>query len=191
MPAAPRPETTVLETERLFLRELHPSDVDVLAEILGDVETMRFYPHPKSREETLAWIEWSQRSYADHGFGLWGMVLKEDGNLIGDCGLTVQDVDGESFVEVGYHLDKRYWHRGFAAEAALACRDHAFEAVGVDRLIALIRPENEPSWRLAEHLGLRVWRNTERGRVPHAVYSLTRLDWRSVRGPSPGERLRS
>jgi RimJ/RimL family protein N-acetyltransferase len=187
-PAAPSPETTVLETERLFLRELQPSDLADLAGVLGDAETMRFYPHPKSREETMAWIEWSRRSYADNGFGLWGVVLKEDGNLVGDCGLTSQDVQGETFVEVGYHLDKRFWHRGFATEAALACRDHAFEVVGVDRLIALIRPENEPSWRLAQRLGLQLWRRTERDGIPHVVYSMTRTAWKEVRGSGSGAR---
>lgn len=182
IPAVPRPETTILETGRLFLRELQLSDLDDLAGVLGDAETMRFYPHPKSREETMVWIEWSRRSYVANGFGLWGLVLKEGGNLVGDCGLTLQDVEGETLVEVGYHLEKRLWHRGLATEAALACRDHAFEVVGVDRLIALIRPENEPSWRLAQRLGMRIWRNAERGGIPHMVYSLTRPDWVRVRG---------
>jgi RimJ/RimL family protein N-acetyltransferase len=108
---------------------------------------------------------------------LWGLVLKENGKLVGDCGLTLQDVDGETFVEVGYHLNRSYWHRGLATEAATACRDHAFKIAGVDRLIALIRPENEPSWRVAERLGMQVWRRTERGGMPHLVYSLTRPEW--------------
>jgi RimJ/RimL family protein N-acetyltransferase len=180
-PAVPRPDTTILETERLFVRELLPSDVDELAEVLGDVETMRFYPHPKSRQETVAWMEWNRRSYGENGFGLWGLVLKENGKLVGDCGLTLQDVDGEELVEVGYHLNRTCWHRGLATEAAAACRNRAFEVVGVDRLIALIRPENEPSWRLAERLGMEVWRRTERGVVPHLVYSLTRSRWRGLR----------
>jgi RimJ/RimL family protein N-acetyltransferase len=182
-PSVPPPETTVLDTERLYLRELQHTDLEDLAQILGDPETMRFYPHPKSLDETLAWIEWSRRSYAEHGFGLWTVVLKGDGNLVGDCGLTLQDVDGEMFVEVGYHLNKRHWHRGLATEAAMACRDHAFNAVGVDRLIALIRPENEPSRRVAERLGMSVWRQTERSGIPHLVYSLTRLEWRPARRP--------
>jgi ribosomal-protein-alanine N-acetyltransferase len=180
-PAFQRPETTVLETQRLFLRELQSVDVEELAQVLGDPETMRFYPHPKSHEETLAWIEWSRRSYAENGFGLWALVLKEHGNLVGDCGLTMQDVDGESFVEVGYHLSRSHWHRGLATEAAAACRDHAFDGLGVDRLIALIRPENEPSSRLAERLGMSVWRHDQRSGMPHLVYSLTRREWRRVR----------
>jgi ribosomal-protein-alanine N-acetyltransferase len=177
-PTVQRPATTVLETERLFLRELQTADLDDLALVLGDPEAMRFYPQPKSRGEALAWIEWSRRSYAENGFGLWALVLKQDGSLVGDCGLTMQAVEGETFVELGYHLNRNHWHRGLATEAGAACRDHAFDAVGVERLIALIRPENEPSRRLAERLGMRVWRHTERGGMSHLVYSLTRPEWR-------------
>ena len=166
-----------METERLYLREFQSSDVDPLFEVLGDGETMRFYPIAKTHQETAAWIDWSRGSYGENGFGLWASILKTTGTLIGDCGLTVQTVDEERFVEVGYHLNKRNWHQGFATEAALACRDHAFENVGVDRLIALIRPENEPSWRLAERLGMSIWRRTVRADLPHRVYAMTREEW--------------
>jgi len=181
-PAVGPVDGMVLQTERLYLRELVPSDADQLAEVLGDPEAMRFYPAPKSPEEILEWIEWSRRSYAEHGFGLWATVLKGSGLVIGDCGLTMQAVEGETFVEVGYHLSRNHWHRGLATEAAAACRDHAFAVVGVDRLIALIRPENEPSWRLAERLGMSVWRNTERNGLPHLVYSMTPPEWMRLQG---------
>src|SRR5207249_5175778 len=83
----------VLTTERLVLRELTPEDAGPLHDVLGDPETMRFYPHPYGPDEVAAWIEWSRRSYERNGFGLWALVLKETGELVGDCGLTVQDVD--------------------------------------------------------------------------------------------------
>jgi ribosomal-protein-alanine N-acetyltransferase len=188
LPAIARPEATVLDTERLYLRELQPSDVDQMFEVLGDPETMRFYPDAKTRQETAAWIEWNRGSYGENGFGLWASILKETGKLIGDCGLTVQTVDGERFVEVGYHLNKGNWHQGFATEAALACRDHAFEGFGMDRLIALIRPENEPSWRLAERLGMSTWRDTVRADLPHSVYAMTREEWALITRPSGPDR---
>jgi len=181
MRAVARPEATILETERLFLREFQPADVDALAEIMGDPETMRFYPHPKSREETAAWIEWSRRSYADHAFGHWAAVAKEGGELIGSIGLVMQDVDGDRLVEVGYILKRSRWHEGLATEAATACRDHAFAVVGVDRVIALIRPENGPSRRLAERLRMSIWRHTERSGRPHLVYAMTPPEWSRLR----------
>jgi RimJ/RimL family protein N-acetyltransferase len=167
----------VLETERLWLRELTLDDVDDLHEVLGDAHSMRFYPHPFSREEVLGWIEWARRSYAEHGHGLWGLVLKESGELVGDCGLAVHEVDGDRLVEVGYHVKPSHQRRGLATEAALVCRDHAFEAVGVDRLIALVRVENAPSAEVAHNVGMTVWKETMRGGFRHHVFSITRQEW--------------
>ena len=167
----------VLDTERLRLRELTLEDVDDLQQVLGDQLAMRFYPHPFSREEVIAWIQWSRRSYAENGHGLWGMVLKETGELVGDCGLVVQDVDGDRLVEVGYHVKPAHQRQGLASEAAEACRDHAFREVGVDRLIALIHPGNTPSRGVAERIGMGVWKSTERRDLPHLVYAITRDEW--------------
>jgi ribosomal-protein-alanine N-acetyltransferase len=164
----------VLETERVLLRELTPGDVDAFAEILGDPETMRFYPHPYSREETAEAIERARRSYREHDFGKWALILKETGELIGYCGLTLQDVDGEQLVEVGYVLRKTHWRKGLASEAALVCRDHAFRALGVDRVIALVRVENEPSAGVARKLGMKVWKRTQRAGFDHFVFSIHR-----------------
>jgi len=167
-------ERVVLETERLLLREMAPDDLGELSEILGDSETMRFYPHPFNRDEAAGWIEWCRRSYRDHGYGLWALILKDTGEFVGDCGLTLQDVDGEKLVEVGYHVKKIHWRKGLATEAALACRDYAFAVVGVDRLIALVRVENAPSAGVARKLGMTVWKPTTRAGVRHLVFSVTR-----------------
>lgn len=167
-------DDVILETERLLLREMAPDDLAELSEILGDPETMRFYPRPFSRDEAAGWIEWCRRSYRDHGFGLWALILKDSGEFVGDCGLTVQDVDGEKLVEVGYHVKKSHWRQGLATEAALACRDHAFDVVGVDRLIALVRVENEPSAGVARKLGMTVWKHTQRAGFDHLVFSIDR-----------------
>jgi RimJ/RimL family protein N-acetyltransferase len=167
----------VLETERLWLRELTLEDVDGLQEVLGDPDSMRFYPHPFSRDEVVGWVEWARRSYAQHGHGLWGLILKVSGELVGDCGLMVQSVDGDPMVEVGYHVKPSHQRRGLATEAALACRDHAFEAIGVDRLIALVRAENEPSAGVARNVGMTVWRETTRSGFRHHVFSITRQEW--------------
>jgi ribosomal-protein-alanine N-acetyltransferase len=167
----------ILETPRLLLRELVPADLDDLHLILGDPETMRFYPEPKTRAGTLTWIEWCRRSYRDNGFGLWALIMEETGALVGDCGLMLQDVEGEQLLEVGYHVRRSHWRQGLATEAALACRDHAFEVVGVDRLIALVRVENVPSAGVARKLGMAVWKETDRAGVRHFVYSITRTQW--------------
>jgi ribosomal-protein-alanine N-acetyltransferase len=164
----------ILETARLTIRELVPSDLDDFATILGDAETMRFYPHPYGLEETAQAIDRARRSYEDVGFGKWAMILKETGGFIGYCGLTIQDVDGERLVEVGYVLSSSHWRKGLATEAALACRDYAFDVLGVDRVIALVRVENEPSAGVARKLGMAVWKKTVRAGLDHYVFSVPR-----------------
>jgi ribosomal-protein-alanine N-acetyltransferase len=162
----------VLQTQRLILRELVPQDLDALHQVLGDPETMRFYDHPFSRDETTLWIERNRERYDEYGFGLWGLELVETGTLVGDCGLTMQRVDGRLDVEVGYHVNRAYWRRGLATEAAIACRDHAFGVLGLDRLIAIILPENAPSQGVARKLGMEVEKEADHGGRRHLVFAM-------------------
>jgi RimJ/RimL family protein N-acetyltransferase len=164
----------ILETPRLILRELVAEDVDDLARVLSDSETMRYYPAPCDRGGVEQWIERNRSRYARDGHGLWGVVLKSSGELIGDCGLIRQEVDGESLVEIGYHVRRDHWGHGLAPEAAGACRDYGFSHLKVDRLISLIRPENMPSRRVAEKIGMTLWKNTVWRDLPHCVYAISR-----------------
>ena len=84
-----------IETERLLLREYTIDDFDALYEIMSDAETMQHYPAPFDAARTRRWIEWNLENYAQYGFGLWAVVLKETGEFIGDCGITIQNIDGE------------------------------------------------------------------------------------------------
>src|SRR6266513_5824721 len=115
----------VIETKRLLLRQMEPEDLDVFAELLGSPQVMRYYPRPKTRPEAEAWIEANRRRYERDGYGLWTLLPKADGSFAGDCGLTLQRVEGAEELEVGYHLLPGFWGRGFATEAAAACREHA------------------------------------------------------------------
>ena len=82
---------TVIETQRLILREYTSDDFDALYEILSDGQTMKYYPKPYDEKGTARWIEWSLENYKDHGFGWWAIVLKDTGEFIGDCGITMQE----------------------------------------------------------------------------------------------------
>jgi RimJ/RimL family protein N-acetyltransferase len=147
-------------TARLQFREMTVDDLDLMAELLGDPVVMAYYPQPKDRAEALAWIEWNQRLYRELGFGLWLVEERESGRFVGDCGLTPQAVDGVEEIEVGYHVATALQRRGYATEAAAACRDYARDRLSLDRLIALIHPDNVPSQRVAEKVGLRFERET-------------------------------
>ena len=163
----------VLETERLVLRRMEMSDADNLMGIFSDPVAMRYYPATKSRDEAEAWVRWTLDSYKIHGFGLWVAILKETGEFAGQCGLTVQTVEGKEEVEIGYLFLRRFWGRGLATEAAIAARDHGF-ALGYRRLISIIDPRNLPSRRVAERTGLTLERHARKSGKDVCIYSIER-----------------
>ena len=141
------------ETVRLRFRQMTPTDLDSMSALLGDPVVMTYYPAPKSREQAAQWISWNQANYAEHGYGLW-IVETHDGEFLGDCGLTWQDVNGCPELEVGYHMRTEAQGRGYATEAASACKDFTREVLRLPRLVAIIHPDNDPSRRVAEKLGM-------------------------------------
>ena len=162
----------ILETSRLILREFSPDDAAALALVISDPVTMRYYPAPIDRPGVEQWIERNLRRYAEDGVGLWAMVLKTTGEMIGDCGIIRQHVDNEYLYEIGYHLRRDHWGEGLATEAAVACREWGFANLAADRLISLIRPENVPSQRVAERNGMTIWKEVDWRGLRHYVYSV-------------------
>lgn len=170
----------VLETPRLILREFIPEDTEAFARVLCDAEAMRFYPVQFSQADVDQWIVRNLRRYKESGHGLWAVELKAKGELIGDCGITLQEADGEHLPEIGYHLRPDQWGKGYATEAARACRDYGFKSLGVDALISLIRPENVSSWRVAQRNGMTIWKEITRVNLRHYVYRITRAEWEKL-----------
>ena len=130
------------------------ADLDEVEAVLSAPDPARPNRRQRTRADAEHWIAWNQRTYADHGHGLW-VVETHDGHFIGDCGLTIQDIQGEPFIEVGYHVHLARRGQGLATEAAMSVREAA-RVAGVPYLVAIIRPENQPSQRVAEKIGLRL-----------------------------------
>ncbi len=164
----------VLETGRLLLRHMMPEDLESLYAVWGDPPTMLYYPRPYSRAEVAELIERQRRRYVDDGHGLWAVVLKASGEVIGDCGLVKQEVEGGSEIEVGYHFRRDQWGQGYATEAARAAVEYGFRELRAARIIALVRPENVPSRRVAERLGMKVDRRVTWAGLPHDVFAVSR-----------------
>jgi ribosomal-protein-alanine N-acetyltransferase len=176
---------TIIETRRLLLRELTDTDHEALYEMYLDPRMNRFIggpPPPRPEYWRNVRGTWPAY-YARHGFGLWATVRKEDGRLIGRCGLLEQEIDeGERHVEVGYALGTEFWGRGYATEAARACRDHAFRTLQVPHVISLILPDNAASIRVAEKNGMAFWKVAAVKSYLACVYRITRAKWeRSMR----------
>ena len=143
-----------LETERLFMREIVQEDYASLCRILKDPEVMYAYEGPFSDDEVQAWLDRQLRRYETDGFGLWAVVLKENGDMIGQCGITMQEYNDGLIPEIGYLFQKAYWHQGYASEAAVACREYAFTRLGVDTVYSIIRDTNIPSQKVAKRNGM-------------------------------------
>lgn len=175
----------ILETERLYLREMTQEDYTDLSEILQDAETMYAYEHAFSDEETQAWLDNQLRRYREDGFGLWAVVRKEDGAFVGQCGLTWQETDQGKAVEVGYLFKRRYWHNGYAAEAARGCLDYGFDKLGLQRMVTIIRDSNTASQNVAKRNGLeadgKFVKHYYGMDMPHIVYAITSGQWRQKR----------
>lgn len=166
------------ETERLYLREMTQNDFGALCRILQDEETMYAYEGAFSDEEVQEWLDRQIGRYKRHGFGLWAAVLKETGEMIGQCGLTMQPWKDREVLEIGYLFERRYWHNGYATEAAVACREYAFEKLGAQEVCSIIRDTNIPSQRVAERNGMTVadsWTKHYRGvDMPHLRFVVRR-----------------
>ena len=173
----PVPEI-VLETPRLILRKLTPEDFRDACKLLQNPRVMYAYEGAFSDEEVRAWMDKMFRRYRENGFALWAAIDKTDGEVIGQCGITMQEVEGRWVPEVGYLLREEYWHRGFATEAARACKAYAFEKLGFPEVYSIIRDINLPSQRVALRNEMREWLRTTRHYkgidMPHIVYRAER-----------------
>jgi RimJ/RimL family protein N-acetyltransferase len=149
-------------------------DLDFVSEMLADPEVMRFYPKQYTREESQVWIDKQLERYRADGYALWIAIEKESGRSVGQVGLMRQLVDGAHESEIGYLIHRPYWRRGLATEAALGVRSYAWDVLGRDRLISLIRPINVPSRGVARKLGMLPEHETEFHGLPHLVFSVTR-----------------
>ncbi|NDH08067.1 MAG: N-acetyltransferase [Gammaproteobacteria bacterium] len=146
-----------VETKRLLLRPFTLDDLDDFSSICADPEVMRFIGDGKPmdketvKQRMLSWIA----LYEEQGFGLLALTLKNNNKLLGFCGLINQIVDGESYIELGYRLDRDFWGQGIATEAARAIRDYAFNQLSLSSLISIIHVDNIASKMVAQKVGMR------------------------------------
>ncbi|UTR16433.1 GNAT family N-acetyltransferase [Salipaludibacillus sp. LMS25] len=144
----------MIETTRLMIWPFEEDDLPALYAILSDKDTMTYYPSSFNVAKTRSWIERNQQRFVDDGFGLWAVVLKRTDEVIGDCDLVLQTVEGTKEVEIGYHISNHYWGKGYATEATTASQHYGFSTLKLSRLISIIDPANISSVRVAERTGL-------------------------------------
>ncbi|PWM79853.1 MAG: N-acetyltransferase [Phascolarctobacterium sp.] len=161
-----------------MLRELTWQDLDAVSAFLQDEEVMYAWEHAFSADEVSDWLGENIKRYQTDGFSFWAVIAKSSGKLIGVCGPLVETVEGVRRTGIAYIFNKSYWGQGYAEEAAQASVIYALETLGADEVIAEIRPENMPSRRVAECLGMKVqgsFVKTYKGKaMPHLIYALKR-----------------
>ncbi len=167
-------ENMILETERLYMREMTQEDFQSLCKIMQDEEAMYAYEGAFSDVEVQEWLDRQTSRYRKWGFGLWAVILKETDEMIGQCGLTMQPWKDKEVLEVGYLFRRIYWHNGYAVEAAKACKRYAFETLNAKEVCSIIRDTNIASRNVAARNGMTIadsWMKHYRGvDMPHYRY---------------------
>lgn len=171
-----------LETDRLILRDMTMEDYDALYAVLADKEIMRHYPYTFDENRVRGWIERNMNRYRLYGFGLWAVCLRDTGEMIGDCGLTLQNIDGETLPEIGYHIRRDCQRKGYAKEAARAVRDWAFLHTPYDAIYSYMKYTNVPSYSTALANGMKkVKEYPDPANEISYAYAITRAEWEALR----------
>ena len=168
----------VLESERLILRKMDYEDYDALYAVLADSDIMEHYPYTFDEVRVRNWITRNMERYSKDGFGLWAVVLKETGEMIGDCGITMQNIHGHLLPEIGYHIRKDQQRKGYASEAAAACIRYAFEKRNFPAVYSYMKYTNIPSQKTAMKNGMNLIEEYEDPNNTYTrVYAIQRAEW--------------
>jgi RimJ/RimL family protein N-acetyltransferase len=169
---------TIIETPRLILREFTESDVNELARILAKPNVMHFSASGAvSTQETATKIQSYINSYQQRGYGKWAVIHRDTAQLIGYCGIAVEQIDNKLENELGYRFDPNFWRQGFATEAASNCLKYAFDTLHLEYLLGIVEPENQASIKVLQKIGMEfvkesVWCN----KIVH-IYRISRSAW--------------
>jgi len=179
-----------VETPRLWLRRWRPDDLAPFAALNADADVMEHFPSVLSREETAAGVDWIEKHFEEHGYGLWAVEVPGQAPFIGFIGLAVPAFE-TSFtpcVEIGWRLARPWWGQGFATEGARAALAYGFERLGLPEIVSFTVPGNVRSRRVMEKLGFRYSEDFEHPRIEpenplrrHVLYRLSQAEWAATR----------
>ena len=167
----------MIETDRLILRRMREDDAEALFEIFSDPIAMQYFGVIFDRPRMDKWVRDNLEHEQQHGFSLLSVILRDNGEVIGDCGLETDEIDGTLIVGIGFDFKRSYWGKGYATEAALAVLEYGFANFEFESISGWIDPQNAPSQRVADRIGMSVERYVVRGGKKYALYSIKRKDW--------------
>jgi len=167
------------ETERLVFRKISQLDFNDWLKFFQDPNTSLHWEEEKESPQ-VACEKWYQKQlwrYDHDKGGMNALIEKSSGRLVGHCGLLVQTVDDIIELEVGYSLLPEFWNKGYAAEAAIHCRNFAFENNFAESLISIISLSNIPSQKVSMKNGMTIEKET--------VYHGNKVYIFRIRKPTP------
>ncbi|SDK35459.1 GNAT family N-acetyltransferase [Sediminibacillus albus] len=167
---------TVISSERLRMRRMNQKDKSNLLKIFSDPVAMAYYPSTKNEEETEQWIQWTLDNYRKYKVGLWVVEDKLTGDFLGMCGLVPQKIDGKVEMEIGYLFERAKWGKGYATEAAQACKDYGLGYLKCRELFSLIDPGNLPSIKVARRVGMDYFKTIIKWDKEIAIYKVKNKD---------------
>ena len=155
---------------------MQAADLESLLVIFTDPQVMvAFDAAPFDLGQMSGWPVRNLDHQAEYSYGLFSVLLKKNGLLIGDCSLEMMEVDGLQVAELGYDFCSDYWDQDYATEASIAVRDYAFDVLGLPQLISLIRVQNVASQHVAEKIGMERISEFSRYENQYWKYSLSRV----------------
>lgn len=144
----------IMRTARLTLRPLQPEDAVILHRIYQTEGVLRYFPNPNppALEKVLRFVIEQEHHWEKYGYGNWGILPNDQSEIIGWAGLQfLLELDE---TEVGYLMDKPYWGKGYATEAARLSLQFGFNHFALPRMVGLVHPENIASRRVLEKCGM-------------------------------------
>ncbi len=160
----------MIETERLLLEKLTIEHMEGLYSLLSNKAVHKYFPKVLNRSESEEFFKMVQRHYQEDGYCFWAVIRKSDSKFIGICGPLKQIIDDIEEIEVAYRIIDSYWGNGYGTEAASGCIEYIKNILKKKSVIALIRPVNQQSIRVAEKNGMHLEKETFTHGYPHLVF---------------------
>ena len=164
----------IIECDHFYLREYQESDYADLSAIYQDAENMKYFGAPYDDKMMRRLIDWTMNNYKKYGFGFWAIIDKKSGAFIGDCGLSMQNIDGEWLPEIGYHINLKYNNMGYASEAAKLVKEYIFKNYCYNSLYGYTTEDNIASVKVMIKNDMSFFKSFTKDNEKYVVYKVDR-----------------
>ena len=170
----------IFKTPRLILRYQRKSDIKFLVHLWMDEEMTKYTGGPRNKMNLIEEFRKIAEDPKKEEFDLWSIEIRNTHEVIGQAGFIPKEIKGKEYIELNYYIDRIKWGKGYAKEISKALLDYAFNKKMLDKIIAIIDPENEASKVVARSIGMKYWMNEERSGNIKSVYMIRKEETRNI-----------